>query len=200
MNVVFSVFLSDILPIFLIAGVGYLLAKKLQANVKTLAHVVFYALIPCFVFKMLIGSKVGGPEAGRMALLAILVAATMGVLARIVAIPLRLNRVRSQRLPARGDVFQWRQLRTAGGPVCIRRPGVAARDRLLRDQLHTDLHHRRVSGCSRAAKRFQGDRGIAKVPAMYGVAAAGLVLIGGVSVPLALMRPIQLMADAAIPS
>ena len=55
MNVVFSVFLSDILPIFLIAGVGYLLAKKLQANVKTLAHVVFYALIPCFVFKMLIG-------------------------------------------------------------------------------------------------------------------------------------------------
>ena len=87
-----SVFLSDILPIFLIAGVGYLLAKKLQASVKTLAHVVFYALIPCFVFKMLIGSKVGGPEAGRMALLAILVAADDGRVGANRAIPLRLNR------------------------------------------------------------------------------------------------------------
>jgi predicted permease len=41
--------------------------------------------------------------------------------------------------------------------------------------------------------------GIAKVPAVYGVAAAVFVLAGGIAVPITLMRPIDLLGDAAIP-
>src|SRR5262245_12130397 len=41
---------------------------------------------------MLTMSKMSGPDAGRMALLAILVTAAMGVIARICAIPFRLSR------------------------------------------------------------------------------------------------------------
>src|SRR5205814_3623248 len=72
--------------------VGYLLASRLQANVKTLAHVAFYALAPCLAFRMLVSANIGGPLAGRMALLAVLVTLVMGLLARVVAIPLRLSR------------------------------------------------------------------------------------------------------------
>src|SRR5689334_10003353 len=83
---------AHILPIFVIAAVGFLLARKLQASVKTLSHVVFYALVPCLGFRFLVTSKMTGPEAGRMILLAVLVTAAMGVLGKIVAMPFQLNR------------------------------------------------------------------------------------------------------------
>ena len=41
--------------------------------------------------------------------------------------------------------------------------------------------------------------GIARVPAVYGVAAAALVLVTGLSVPAGLMRPVGLLSDAALP-
>src|SRR5216117_3796991 len=81
-NILLSIFVSDILPIFLIAGAGFLLARKLQASVKTLAHVSFYALTPCLAFKLLVTAKMTGPQAGRMALMAVLLTASMGLLAR----------------------------------------------------------------------------------------------------------------------
>ena len=92
MNVLLSIFASDILPIFVVAGVGFILARLLHASVKTLAHVVFYALVPCLVFKLLVTSNIVGPQFGRMAVLAVLVAAAMGLIARLVAVPLRLSR------------------------------------------------------------------------------------------------------------
>ena len=41
--------------------------------------------------------------------------------------------------------------------------------------------------------------GIARIPAIYGVATALLILASGISVPIALMRPIGLLSDAALP-
>jgi predicted permease len=45
----------------------------------------------------------------------------------------------------------------------------------------------------------QALRGIARVPTIYAVAAAGLVLASGVSVPVAVMRPVSLLGDATLP-
>src|ERR1700747_2669831 len=91
-TVLLSIFASDVLPVCAIAAAGFLLARKLQASVKTLAHVSFYSLTPCLAFKMLVTSKISGPEAGRMILMAVLVTAAMGLIARVAAIPLKLNR------------------------------------------------------------------------------------------------------------
>ena len=46
MTILVSIFLSDILPVFAIAAAGFVLARKLHANVKTMAHVSFYLLTP----------------------------------------------------------------------------------------------------------------------------------------------------------
>jgi predicted permease len=91
-TVLAAIFVSDILPIFTIAAVGFLLARQLNASVKTLAHIVFYALVPCLVFRLLVTANIVGPQFGRMALLAVLVAAAMGLIARLVAVPLGLSR------------------------------------------------------------------------------------------------------------
>jgi predicted permease len=196
---ILSVFFSDIVPIFLIAGIGYLLASRLHANVKTLAHVVFYALIPCFVFRLLITSKISGPEAGRMAALAILVTLVMGVLARIAAVPLRLSRAE---LSAFLLVVMFSNGGNYGLPVVLFAFG---NDSLAHGTVYfvtSSILTYTVGVFLAAAGRRSVPRalaGIAGIPAMYGVAAALVVLATGTSVPLTLMRPVQLLADAAIP-
>jgi len=198
-TVVLSVFVSDILPIFLIAGVGYLLARRLQASVKTLSHVVFYALAPCFVFRMLISSKLTGPDAGRMALLAILVAFAMGLVARLAAIPLRLSR-------AELSGFLLVVIFSNGGnyglPVVLFAFGNDALAHATVYFVTSSMLTYTAGVALAAAGRQSATRaflGIVKMPAIYGVIAAGLVMASGVPVPQAFMRPIDLLGNAAIP-
>ena len=49
-----SIFASDLLPVFAIAGVGFLLARYLRVQVQTISRVTFYALAPALVFVMLV--------------------------------------------------------------------------------------------------------------------------------------------------
>jgi hypothetical protein len=198
-TVVLSVFVSDILPIFIIAGVGYLLASRLQASVKTLAHVVFYALIPCFAFRLLVTSKISGPEAGRMALLAVLVMATMGLLARIAAIPLRLGRTE---LSGFLLVVMFSNGGNYGLPVVLFAFGNEALTHATVYFVTSAILTYTIGVSLAAAGRRSVPRallGVTRMPAIYGVAAAALVILTGISVPLAVMRPVELLANAAIP-
>jgi len=198
-TVILSVFVSDILPIFLIAGVGYLLASRLQANLKSLAHVVFYALAPCFAFRMLTMSKMTGPEAGRMALLAILVTAAMGLLARISAIPFRLDRAE---LSGFLLVAMFSNGGNYGLPVVLFAFGAEAMAPATVYFVTSSILTYTAGVFLAAAGRRSASHavlGITKMPAIYGVAAAVLVIVTGVSLPATLMRPIQLLADGAIP-
>jgi malate permease and related proteins len=198
-TVVLSVFFSDILPIFLIAGIGYLLASRLQANVKTLAHVVFYALAPCLAFRMLVTSKMSGPEAGRMALLAILVLVVMGALARLAAIPLGL---RGPELSAFLLVVMLSNGGNYGLPVVLFAFGERALAPATVFFVTSSILTYTV-GVSVAASGtrslFRAITGIARIPVIYGMAAAVFFSLSGIDVPLVIMRPVQLLSDAAIP-
>jgi predicted permease len=196
---ILSVFFADILPIFLIAGVGYLLANRLQASVKTLAHVVFYALAPCLAFRMLVTSSISGPDAGRMALLAVLVTLVMGVLARIAAMPLRLNRAE---LSAFLLVVMFSNGGNYGLPVVLFAFGNDALAGATVYFVTSSILTYTVGVFLAASGRRSVSRalmGVTKIPAIYGIAAAALVLATGLSIPVTFARPIQLLGDAAIP-
>ena len=199
MTVVLSVFFSDILPIFLIAAIGYLLASRLQANVKTLAHVVFYALAPCLAFRMLVTSKMTGPEAGQMALLAVLVLVVMGLLARLVAIPLGL---RGPELSAFLLVVMLSNGGNYGLPVVLFAFGERALAPATVFFVTSSILTYTVGVSVAAAgsrSLLRAITGIAKIPVIYGMAAAVLFSVSGIEIPLAIMRPVQLLSDAAIP-
>lgn len=199
MTVLISIFASDILPIFVIAGAGFLLARKLQASVKTLAHVSFYALTPCLAFKMLVTSKMTGPQAGRMALMAVLVTCAMGLLARIAAIPLNLSRAE---LSAFLLVVMFSNGGNYGLPVVMFAFGNEALSQATVYFVTSSMLTYTVGVFLAAAGRRTAGRailGITKIPAIYGVAAALTVLATGISVPATLMRPIGLLSDAALP-
>ena len=93
MNDLLSVFASDLLPIFVIAGAGFALARWLKVSAIALTHVVFYALLPCFLFELTPGRD--RRQFGKMVLLALLVMLAMAAVGAVLSLALRLSRTES---------------------------------------------------------------------------------------------------------
>ena len=134
-----------------------------------------------------------------MAWLCVLIAVSMGRLARLVTIPLRLNRAEASAFLL---VVMLSNSGNFGLPIVLFAFGSEA-------LLHATVYFVTSATLTYTVGVFvaaAGRRsllhaliGVAKVPAIYGVAAALVVLASGISLPLAVMRPIGLLSDAAIP-
>jgi predicted permease len=148
---------------------------------------------------MLVSSSIGGLEFGRMALLAVLVTASAGLMARLVAIPLRLDR---PTLIAFLLVVMFSNSGNYGLPVALFAFG---REALARATVYfvTGSVMTYTFGVFLAAsgRRTLGQalHGVLYVPAVYAIAAAAIVLAFHVSLPAAVTRPVALLSDAALP-
>ncbi|HEY7448790.1 MAG TPA: AEC family transporter [Vicinamibacterales bacterium] len=195
----FSIFLSDLLPIFLVASVGFVLARYLGANVQTLSQVSFNALAPCLVFSQLVTSPVTGLDFGRMAFFCVLTMLAMALVARLAAAGLKLDR---PSVSAFLLVVMFSNGGNYGLPVVLFAFG---RDALSHASVYfvTSAVLVYTAGVLLAASGRRSVRralrGILKVPAAWAVVAAAMVLASGLTMPLALMRPITLLGDAALP-
>jgi predicted permease len=194
-----SIFTTDILPIFIVAGVGLLLARQCGNQAKVLANVTFNALAPCLVFNLLVTSSIGPLEFGRMAFFTVLVTAANGLLARIVAIPLRLDRAA---LIGFLLVTMFSNSGNFGLTVVLFAFG---RDALTYASVYfvTAAVLSYTVGVFLAASgrrsATQALAGVARVPTVYAVAAAMVVLGFGVHIPVGLMRPLTMLSDASLP-
>lgn len=199
MNDLFSVFASDLLPIFVIAGAGFALARWLKASVVTLTHVVFYALLPCFAFRLLISSVATGRQFGLMVLLAVLVMVTMAAAGTLLSLALRLSRAES-------TVFLLVVMFSNGGnyglPVVSFAFGEDALSYgtvfFLTGSVLTNTVGAFLAAAGRRSLRTAATS-VLKMPAIYGMVAAGVVLATGITVPTPLLRPVTMLSDAALP-
>ena len=199
MNDLFSVFASDLLPIFVIAGAGFALARWLKASAVTLTHVVFYALLPCFAFRLLISSVATGRQFGLMVLLAVLVMVTMAAVGALLSLALRLSRAESA-------VFLLVVMFSNGGnyglPVVSFAFGEDALSYgtvfFLTGSVLTNTVGAFLAAAGRRSLRTAATS-VLKMPAIYGMVAAGVVLATGITVPTPLLRPITMLSDAALP-
>ncbi len=199
MNDLFSVFASDLLPIFVIAGAGFALARWLKASAVTLTHVVFYALLPCFAFRLLISSVATGRRFGLMVALAVLVMLTMAAAGVLLSLALRLSRAES-------TVFLLVVMFSNGGnyglPVVSFAFGEEALSYgtvfFLTGSVLTNTVGAFLAAAGRRSLRTAATS-VLKMPAIYGMAAAGVVLATGISMPTPLLRPITMLSDAALP-
>jgi hypothetical protein len=197
--VLLSIFASDILPVFLIASVGFLLARFLGASVQTLSRIVFYALVPCLVFNLLVRSSMTPLQFGRTAMLAVLVAATMGLVSRLAAVPLRLSRPEQSAFLL---VVMFSNSGNYGLPVVLFAFGAEALAHASVFFITGSVMTYTIGVFLAAAGRRSGRQalaGVVRVPAIYAIAAASVVLIGGIRLPVAAMRPIGMLSDAALP-
>jgi malate permease and related proteins len=194
-----AIFAADIFPILLIAGVGFLLARKLCAQVKTVTNVAFYALLPCLVFHMLVTSTVSGRQLGMMVLLACLITAAMGVVGAITARLLGLNRAASSAFLL---VVMFSNGGNYGLPVVAFAFGSEALAYATVFFLTgAVLVYTLGSFTASAGRKPVGAalKGVLKIPVIYGAAAAIIVVSLGLTVPAPILRPISLLRDAALP-
>ena len=145
-NVLLSIFASDILPVFVVAGVGFILAR----------------IPPCQrqdarPHRLLRAGAVPGVQAARHLEHRRASIRQDGGAGRAGGGGDGADRpsgggaassqpARAERVSAGGDVFQRRELRTAGGALRIRAGGAVVRDGVFRGGLADDLHGRRVPG------------------------------------------------------
>jgi predicted permease len=194
-----DIFLTDILPIFVVAGIGFLLARHIGIPVKALSSVIFNALAPCLVFHLLVTSSISPFDFGRMALFCLVVTATVGIVARLAAVPLRLDRAG---IAAFLLVVMFSNSGNFGLPVVLFAFG---REALTFATVYfvTSAMLMYTGGVFLAAsgQRTVGQalRGVTRVPTVYAVAVAAMVLALGVRVPVGLMRPIELLSNASLP-
>jgi malate permease and related proteins len=194
-----SIFAFDLLPIFLIAGAGFALARWRGANATTLTHVVFYALLPCFAFRLLITSAATGRQFGTMVLLAVLVMTAMALIGVLASFALRLTR-------AETSVFLLVVMFSNGGNYGLPVVSFAFGEEALSYGTVFFLTGSVLTNTVGAFLAAAGKRSlrmalmsVLRMPALYGIAAAMLTLSTGAAVPTPLMRPITMMSDAALP-
>ena len=183
----------------MIAGAGFALARWLGASATTLTHVVFYALLPCFAFRLLVTAVESGRQFGRMVLLAVLVMLVMAAVGALVSLALRLGRSESM-------VFLLVVMFSNGGnyglPVVSFAFGSEALSYgtvfFLTGSVLTSTVGAFLAAAGRRSAR-NAAASVLRMPALYGIAAAMVVLATGITVPAALLRPVTMLSDAALP-
>lgn len=199
MNIFASIFADDILPIFLVAAAGFFLARRVNVDVKTLSAVSFNVLSPCLVFDQLAQSRVNGADFGRIAAFCILLTTIMGAVAWATAIPLRLNR---QTFTSFLLVVMFSNSGNYALPVVLfafgREALAYASVYFVASAMVTYTVGVFVAASGHGNVR-QALAGIVRVPAIYAVAAATLILATRTAVPVSIMRPVTLLSEAAIP-
>ncbi|HSO26645.1 MAG TPA: AEC family transporter, partial [Anaerolineales bacterium] len=61
-----ALFLNNLLPIFLAAAAGYLLARRFHMDPRPLSQVIFYIFSPCLLFALLTQSELSNGDILRM--------------------------------------------------------------------------------------------------------------------------------------
>lgn len=87
-----SVFTNNILPIILLSGAGFTLAKLLDIQSQGLGRVVFYIFSPMLVFDLLIKNKLNLHEAAGVIVFTIAIILTMGALTFLLGTLLKIER------------------------------------------------------------------------------------------------------------
>ena len=199
MELLVSILVSDILPIFAIAGAGFLLARFAAVEVKTVTRIVFYSLLPCLAFRLLVTSRASGPNVGRLMLLAVIIMGAMGFLGYAIGRGLGLvgGSLRAFMMVvmfSNGGNYGLPVVRFAFGSEALTYATIF----FLTGSATTYVAGAFFAGSSHQKLAGALDK-IWRMPSLYGVALALFVLAGGRPVPEAIMRPITLLSDAALP-
>jgi predicted permease len=91
-NTLLSVFANNILPIILLSGAGFALARLLHVDSRSLGRVVFYVLSPTLIFDLLLKNQLDLKEAGIVIGFTIAIVTVMGVITLLLGSLLKLER------------------------------------------------------------------------------------------------------------
>jgi len=193
-----GLFANNILPIFIASASGYLLAKYVRVNPRSISQLAFYIFSPALVFKLLTSSNLGHTEILRMGGFALAGVLLIGLLAWLVG---RLFRFERRLLVAVALAVMFGNSGNYGLSLNLFAFGKEALPYaslyfvvvlLLMYTLGVFLASLGSGGAKTALL------GLLKVPAVYATLAALLVNQLGWELPLPIDRTVTLLGDATI--
>jgi predicted permease len=194
------IFLDNLVPVFIAAGAGWLLAARLKTGAQGLSHVAFHIFSPCLIYQLVVENSIGGAQfvrvGGFAAALLLGLGAITWLLTTLLRMPRRLRAamVLVVMLPNAGN-FGLSINQLAFGDAAL------AQASLFFVASATLSYTVGVFVASLGRTRFQvALRGLLRVPAIWAVVIALLVVSVDAELPRPLARPIALLADASIPS
>jgi predicted permease len=194
-----DVFGKDLLPIFLIAGLGWAFAARKEISARTLSQVGFYLLAPCLIFTLISHSRISAGDFLRLSAFSLATYGITGGLALWVAQMLGLSRSLKAAillcvlLPNSGSFGMSASLFSFG-------PEAETRAGLIFVTMSILAYSVGVVVASMGKAKFSTAlRRLLSVPAIWAVPAAFLLRASGSPLPVPLRRTIELLSDATIP-
>lgn len=198
--VLLELFGQNLLPIFLVAAVGYALAAAFDLDARALSLVTFNGFSPALVFVLLAKSDLQGTAVLRMAGFAcaaiLLPAVAALVYARLARLPRKLTAavVLVVMLGNAGN-YGLSLTRLAFGPEALEQAAI---------YFATSVALTYTVGVAVASLGTAGLRtavlGVLRVPTVYAVLVAMVFKAGDLALPGPLDRSVELLAEAAIPA
>jgi len=196
---VLGLFANNLLPVFLAAGAGYLLAWRLRIDPKPVAQLAFFVLAPCLVFQIILDSNLPGDALVRMVAFT---ATGMLVLAGLAAItaralgwprPLIAALVLVVLLPNSGNFGLSANL-FAFGEYGLAQASVF----FITSAVLTFTVGVLVASLGRSSLK-NTLLGMLRVPAIWALAVAIAIAQTGTQLPVPLARTVHLLSQASIP-
>lgn len=200
MNELFTLFLNNLLPIFLIAGAGMLLARTTNLDPRSLSQVIFYIFSPCLIFTLLTQSKLEGGMIGRVVLYTIFSCLLIGAFTWVIGKLLKLEG------PLFSGVLITSMFMNSGNyglPVVLFAFGQSALSYAsiffvinvgLTYTLGTVIASMSTMSFSKAILN------LFRLPMIYAMLLAMVFLYTGWTIPMPIERATKLLGDASIPS
>lgn len=194
-----AIFANDIVPVFLIAGAGYLVARFAKTDVRTLTRVAFFVLLPCLIFNLIVTSPITGSDVGRLVVAAATIIVVMGVVALALAKALGLSPTERAAfllvvMFSNGGNFGLPLVSFAFGSLALAHASVF----FLTGAVLTFVLGSYVAAAGRRSPA-QALAGVLKMPIIYAALGALLVKLSHFELPLMVARPIGLLSGAALP-
>ena len=195
-----SVFSTILLPIVLVAALGYLLARWGRLDPGPIARTTFYLFSPCLVFVTLATSTTAPDLLGRLALLKLLGYAMLVPAAGGLAGRLRLSAPASSAFVLAAAFANSGNYGLSVNEYAFGSAGLAlavicyVTDNLVLNSLGVYLAARGHAGARQALGQ------VVRNPALYAVILGVAVNRGGWAVPTLLLRPLEMLGRAAVPT
>ncbi len=199
MDVLIGILYHDLLPVFLVAGVGYLFGHLAKPDIRAANQLALYVLSPCLVFSLIAKSEVGGQEFGQITAYTLVAVLSTGVLAWLAARMLRLDgaQTRAMMMPAmfvNSGNFGLAVTQFAFGDEALTRAAVYF---VINSLLVYTLGMYMAAGNN--VSPWGALKRVMSVPPVYAVLLAGAVRATHTTLPEPILRAISLIGQASIP-
>lgn len=194
-----SIFVNVVLPVFIVAGLGFVIERRFRMPILAVNQVVLYVLMPCFIFTSLLPLELLSEEPLKIGLYSVALAVAMLAVALAVARALRLDRVTTSALLLTAAFPNLGNYGLSIALLAYGTEGVRFGTILLAVQMVFGLTLAVFIASSGRSSLRDSLGEVARQPALYAVAAALAFGLTRVPVPGFIAAAVALPAQAAIP-